>query len=89
MRSRKSFRTTKKWQSKNKGYNNYEYILYCFIKEAFDASENVSVTVSDSPVLFANIGEQAWKIERGDAYRAELHSALRLEQYPAIISKIL
>ena len=62
-------RTTKKWQSKNKGYNNYEYILYCFIKEAFDASETVSVTVSDSPVLFANIGDQTWKIEHGDAYK--------------------
>ena len=62
-------RTTKKWQSKNKGYNNYEYILYCFIKEAFSDTDNVTVTVSDSPVLFATIGKQTWKIEHGDAYK--------------------
>lgn len=62
-------RINKKWQSKNKSYDNYEYILYCFLKDKFETVDGINVTVSDSTVLFAKIGGMTWKLEHGDAYR--------------------
>ena len=62
-------RTNQKWQAKNKAYDNYEYILYKFIEEAFAEDKTVSIHVSEAPSDIAVIGEQKWKIEHGDAYR--------------------
>jgi hypothetical protein len=62
-------RTNQKWQAKNKAYDNYEYILYKFIEEAFAEDPTVSIHVSEAPSDIAVIGEQKWKIEHGDAYR--------------------
>lgn len=62
-------RINPKWQSKNKSYDNYEYILYSFLKDKFDSVDGINVIVSDSTVLFASIGGMTWKLEHGDAYR--------------------
>lgn len=62
-------RLDQKWKSKNKQYSNYEYILYSFMKEKFDDIDGINVTISDSTVLFAQMGNMTWKLEHGDAYR--------------------
>ena len=62
-------RTTMKFQFKEKGISNYEYILYAFIQDHFKGSDNVEVNFGDSPVLFTTVGEQRWKIEHGDRFK--------------------
>jgi hypothetical protein len=63
-------RTTQKYQFKNKGIENYEYILYSFIESKYnDSNDNVSVIFGDSTVLFTKVGNQTWKLEHGDRYK--------------------
>ena len=63
-------RTTQKYQFKNKGIENYEYILYSFIENYYNTGNgNVSVELGDSTVLFTKVGEQTWKLEHGDRYK--------------------
>lgn len=63
-------RGTKKVQFKLKGIDNFEYILYSFLEERYNNSDdNVHVNLGDSTILFARIGEQRWKLEHGDQYK--------------------
>lgn len=62
-------RTTMKFQFKEKGISNYEYILYAFLQDHFKDSANIKVNFGDSPVLFTTVGEQRWKIEHGDRFK--------------------
>lgn len=63
-------RTTQKYQFKNKGIENYEYILYSFIEEHYNnAKGNVKVELGESTVLFTTVGNQKWKLEHGDRYK--------------------
>ena len=63
-------RTTQKYQFKNKGVENYEYILYSFIENRYNtANDNVSVQLGESTVLFTKVGDQTWKLEHGDRYK--------------------
>ena len=63
-------RTTQKYQFKAKGIENYEYILYSFIENKYnDSNDNVSVIFGDSTVLFTKVGNQTWKLEHGDRYK--------------------
>lgn len=63
-------RTTQKVQFKNKGINNFEYILYAFMENYYNkSSDNVTVIFGDSPVLFTDVGSQTWKLEHGDRYK--------------------
>lgn len=63
-------RTTQKYQFKNKGIENYEYILYSFIENKYnDSNDNVSVILGESVVLFTKVGNQTWKLEHGDRYK--------------------
>jgi len=63
-------RTTQKYQFKNKGIENYEYILYSFIENKYNESaDNVTVILGDSTVLFTTVGNQSWKLEHGDRYK--------------------
>lgn len=63
-------RTTQKFQFKNKGVDNYEYILYTFLEDHYNNSnDNVTVHLGESVVHFADVGEQRWKLEHGDRYK--------------------
>lgn len=66
-------RNTDRYQFKNKGKDNYEYLLYGFMKHYYEnpdsSIKNVQVNTSDSTVLFAKVGEQNWKLEHGDRYK--------------------
>lgn len=63
-------RTTQKYQFKNKGVENYEYILYAFIEDRYNSSsDNVTVSLGESTILFAKVGDQTWKLEHGDRYK--------------------
>lgn len=65
-------RNTDKYQFKNKGKDSYEYILYGFMQKYYEndrAPRNVTVNLTESTVLFANVGRQVWKLEHGDRYK--------------------
>lgn len=63
-------RNTQKYQFKNKAFDNYEYIMYEFMKSTLEKeAKNITVDVSRSVVMFPKVGRQTWKIEHGDRYK--------------------
>jgi predicted phosphodiesterase len=63
-------RLTDKIRYKNKGTDNYEYLLYKFLEKGLtNKVENVKVTVSDSPIMYNKIGNLMYKFEHGDGFK--------------------
>lgn len=64
-------RVTKEVRFKKKGIDNYEYTIYRCMEMFFNAKPelNVHVHTTEATVMFANIGNQTWKLEHGDSYR--------------------